>query len=276
LQFKYLTSDEIDAFRASEATDSDLKSIAQGLTQRLQQEDLQLTNYKHSGYKDFTEGPSADTPILLRQDAYKALTEPVVFTEEDGSTVQSEHTARFGEIEQRFYATTPAGRALYDECLARAEAERAKTPKLAQQDYAAYQREYAKCFAPFPKTLDELLKRKLVYACYKITAKGKAAGRNGEVPSDDLKNLERHGYLSVEGLRYEDFLPISAAGIFASNLGQYGTKSTATERPAYTKQTLEKIMGRSIVDTDSLYKELEAESLRKACEELGCREMVAV
>jgi uncharacterized glyoxalase superfamily metalloenzyme YdcJ len=268
LHFKHLTSEEIEGYEAGEATDADLQASAQALTRRLQHEDLQLKNYKHSGYKDFTEGPSADTPILLRQDAYKALTEPVTFTEADGSTAQTEHTARFGEIEQRFYATTPSGRALYDECLARAEAERAKAPKLVQQDYAAYQREYGKCFAPFPKTLTELLKQKLVYACYKVTAKGKAAGENGVVATDDINELAEQGYVCVEGLRYEDFLPISAAGIFASNLGQYGTKSTAAERPIYTKQTLEKIMGRTIVDTDALYQELEAESLRRIREEL--------
>jgi len=268
LHFKHLTCEEIEGYEAAEATDADLRATAQGLTRRLQQEDLHLNEYKHSGYKDFTEGPSADTPILLRQDAYKALTEPVTFTEANGSTVQTEHTARFGEIEQRFYATTPSGRALYDECLARAEAERAKAPKLVQQDYAAYQREYAKCFAPFPKTLTELLNQKLVYACYKVTAKGKAAGENGGVATDDINELAEQGYISVEGLRYEDFLPISAAGIFASNLGQYGTKSTAAERPIYTKQTLEKIMGRKIVDTDALYQELEAESLRRIREEL--------
>ena len=34
--------------------------------------------------------------------------------------------------------------------------------------------------------------------------------------------LAKQGYVRFEGLRYEDFLPVSAWGIFASNLGQYG------------------------------------------------------
>jgi uncharacterized glyoxalase superfamily metalloenzyme YdcJ len=89
------------------------------LTQRLQQPDLALQKLNHAGFKDFTEGPAADTPILLRQDSYKALTEPVQFHQPDGTVVPAANTARFGEIEQRFYATTPKGRALYDECLAR-------------------------------------------------------------------------------------------------------------------------------------------------------------
>ena len=73
LHFKHLTSEEIEGYEAGEATDPDLRATAQGLTRRLQQEDLQLKNYKHSGYKDFTEGPSADTPILLRQDAVQGI-----------------------------------------------------------------------------------------------------------------------------------------------------------------------------------------------------------
>jgi 2-oxoadipate dioxygenase/decarboxylase len=247
--------------------------LAEKLTARLQESDLKLSAYKHAGFKDFTEGPSRDTPVLLRQDAYKALTEAVAFQQPDGTTIKSEHTARFGEIEQRFYATTPAGRALYDKCLANAEAARAKTPDLPAKDYAAYQKQYAECFAPFPKTLTELLQKKLVYGCYRVTTKGLAAKTAGKISSDDIDDLINAGYVEVDGLRYEDFLPISAAGIFASNLGQYGTKSTASEKPLYSKETLEQIMGKPIIDTDALYRELETESLRAAREKLGLGEL---
>src|SRR6202453_1593321 len=137
--------------------------MAERLTRRLQEPDLDLSKLKHSGYKDFTEGPPENTPVLLRQDAYKALTEPVIFQQPDGSTVNAPHTARFGEIEERFYATTPAGRELYDKCLAAGESAREKNPGLIRQDYDAYLKGYAECFAPFPKTLPELLEQKLVY-----------------------------------------------------------------------------------------------------------------
>ena len=61
--------------------------------------------------KAVVEGPpSRNCPILLRQTSFKALSEDVVFA--DGSPGQ--HTARFGEIEQRGVALTPKGRALYD------------------------------------------------------------------------------------------------------------------------------------------------------------------
>ena len=52
-------------------------------------------------------------------------------------------------------------------------------------------------------------------------------GTTGNIMAGETKALAQFS----AGLRYEDFLPISAAGIFASNLGQYGTKSTAAAKP---------------------------------------------
>jgi len=273
LHFKHLSSHDIDGYGHGSLSAADLDNVAEELTCRLQQPDLQLSRFKHAGFKDFTEGPSADTPVLLRQDAYKALTEPVIFEQPDGSSVKAEHTARFGEIEERFYATTPAGRALYDKCLAAAEAARAETPDLPTKDYAAYESQYAACFAPFPKTLAELLEKKLVYGRYSVTPKGLAAKSKGAIPSDNLQELIELGYVEADGLRYEDFLPISAAGIFASNLGQYGTKSTASQKPVYSEETLARIMERPIVDCDALYRDLEAESIREIRSQLDLAEL---
>jgi uncharacterized glyoxalase superfamily metalloenzyme YdcJ len=269
LHFKHLSGQEIQGYRRGAVSDSAIAEFADKLMIRLQEPDLALSRFKHSGFKDFTEGPPAGTPVLLRQDAYKALTEPVVFQQPDGSTVNSEHTARFGEIEERFYATTPAGRALYDECLAAAEASRARNPDLTKKDHSAYQCEYAACFGAFPQTLSELLEQKLVYGSFSVTPKGKAAKTQGSITSTDIQELVRLGYAEAKGLRYEDFLPVSAAGIFASNLGQYGTKSTTTQKPVYTKETLERIMERPIIDSDDLYREMEAESISQVKGELG-------
>ena len=269
LHFKHLSNDEIDAY-AHRALPADLiPKLAEKLTSRLQQDDLQLSQLNHAGFKDFTEGPPEGVPILLRQDAYKALTEPVVFQQPDGSSVRAEHTARFGEIEQRFYATTPAGRKLYDECLAAAEAARARNPNLIKQDYAAYLKEYAACFSAFPKTLRELLEKKLVYGKFAPTAAGLAAKASGSVPQADLDELVRLGYVQADGLRYEDFLPVSAAGIFASNLGQYGTKSTAAEKPKYSREKLEEILGKKILEADEIYSAQEEESIRETLRQLG-------
>lgn len=266
LHFRYLTLENIAAFGAGDLSDDRIEKLAIDLADRLSEPDLDLKSLNHSGFKDFTEGPDVEIPVLLRQDSYKALTEPVTFHQPDGTTVPAKHTARFGEIEQRFYATTPKGRKLYDECLTKADAARDKNPGLAKSDHAAYLREYGAGFAQFPKTLDELLRQGLVYGRFSATAKG--IQNAGTLTTTDLFELIDNGYVQYEGLRYEDFLPFSAAGIFASNLGQYGTK-TAGEKPVYTQKTLEDIMGRKIVDPNVVYSALEAKSLLETYAALG-------
>ncbi len=270
LHFKQINLDTIEGFGDAEVSDAAIASSVKALADRLSKPALRLSDLPHAGFKDFTEGPAADTPVLLRQDAYKALTEPVVFTEPDGSEVNSKHTARFGEIEQRFYATTPAGRAIYDQCLAAFEEARAKDPSLAKRDEEAFQRLQMECFAQFPKTLDDLLARGLVYAVWSPTQEGIAA--RGTITTTDMQELVRLGFVRREGQRYEDFLPVSAAGIFASNLNQYGTSSTAAQRPEYSREQLEEIMGRRIVDTDAAYAGLDARSRLDTYEALGLHE----
>ncbi len=273
LHFKHLSFRDIQRFGQKDLSSEGVDGLIEKLGSTLERPDFALRNLKHAGFKDFTEGPAGDTPILLRQDAYKALTEPVVFRQDDGSTVESAHTARFGEIEQRFYATTPMGRKLYDECLAATDSLKEKNPAL-KNDYTAYQEAYAACFAPFPQTLPELLAQKLVYGQYIPSEAGIAAAKKGSIQTTDLCELAQRGLIHLQGLRYEDFLPISAAGIFASNLGQYGTKSTAAEKPAYQQEALEKIMGREIVDPNVTYEAVEARSILDLYSTLGLSDKV--
>ena len=267
LHFKHISRESLDAHRKLTPSPGAVDTLVNALTQRLRESDLELHKLNHSGFKDFTEGPSEDTPVLLRQDAYKALTEPVEFTNTDGSVVKTVHTARFGEIEQRFYATTPEGRDLYDKCLTVADAAREKDPSLPTRDFPAYEALYAEPFRAIPKALPELLQKGVVYGRYSPTPKGLAA--KGRIGTTDRFELVRLGYAQVEGLRYEDFLPISAAGIFASNLNQYGTKSTAATKPTYTKAMLEEVMGRKIIETDAAYQAMEDESLANTYAQLG-------
>ena len=270
LSFRHLVASEIAAFEVTRPDRTAIEAAVDTLAERLVQSDLDLTNLEHSGFKDSTEGPAWRTPLLLRQDAYRALTEPVSFTNPDGTRVDSTHTARFGEIEQRAYATTPEGRALYDRCLAAAEAARAVQPDLARTDPDAWEAMYAEHFAGFPKTLPELLCAGLVYAVYSPTEAGLAAA--GSIETTNIHELVRLGYADAEGLRYEDFLPVSAAGIFASNLNQYGVESTATTRPTYSRAMLEEILGRPIIDTDTVYRGHWAQSLLSTYDALGVLE----
>jgi uncharacterized glyoxalase superfamily metalloenzyme YdcJ len=267
LHFKNLRREEVDAFGETKVAPNAAQILAEKLTKRLQQPDLDLSKLKHSGFKDFTEGPPAGVPLLLRQDSYKALTEPVTFIEADGTKVETVHTARFGEIEERFYAATPKGRKLYDECLAAADVMKEKNPGVIKKDFDTYQKKFADCFGAFPTTVPGLLEQKLVFARFFATEKGLAS--NGKINANDIWELVKLGYADYDGLRYEDFLPFSAAGIFASNLGQYGTKSTAAERPTYTQESLERIMGKPIVEATKLYAEMESDSIEEVFAQLG-------
>lgn len=272
LHFKHMSPEAIGAFGKGQITSAAIDAAVEALAERLSRSDLQLSVLRHAGFKDSTEGPSQDTPVLLRQDAYKALTEPVRFTNPDGTTIDTVHTARFGEIEERFYATTKAGRDLYDQCLTRADAQRDRLVALAKTDEAAAAAEYATYFTPFPKTLAGLIEEGLVYAEYSPTPAGAVAAGSGAVigpRSCDLAERVRLGHARVQGLRHEDFLPVSAAGIFASNLSQYGTKTTAAKKPVYTQRRLEEIMGRSIVDADAAYAAMEAASKLRTYAALG-------
>jgi len=274
LLFKHLSREEIEGFTLGNPAPESVTHLVDALAQRLEQDDLQLSTLNHSGFKDFTEGPSEDTPVLLRQDAYKALTEPVRFYESDGSVIAAVHTARFGEVEQRFYATTVKGRDLYDRCLEEAEAVKDQDPGLVRRDYAAFEAAYATPFAPFPKTLRGLLEQHLVYARYTVTPQGLAAAAASDVHTTDVNELVRLGFVQYEGLRYEDFLPVSAAGIVASNLNQYGTKARSAHKTAYTKAMLEEVMGRKIIEADAVYHGLHADSLWQVYEQLGILDRV--
>jgi uncharacterized glyoxalase superfamily metalloenzyme YdcJ len=280
LHFRHLTSGEIDGFGDVDAAavTPEIGGFVDALANRLSHAECQLHGLPHSGFKDHTEGPAVGVSVLLRQDAYKALTEPVTFVNPDGSSLDTVHTARFGEIEQRFYATTPIGRAMYDECLNVLEAKKAEDPDLATRDVDGYRALQAGIFAPFPNTLDELLDRGLVFGRFAPTDAGIAAAGTIDVASVtgsegrlDVHALRRQGLVRAEGLRYEDFLPVSAAGIFASNLDQYGTKGVA-DRAEFPQERLEEVLGRPIVDTTAMYRAIEAKSLLETFSALGLTE----
>lgn len=273
LHFRHLTVEDIKAYGEGDISETDVAKWADQLADRLSQPDLDLKQLNHSGFKDFTEGPDVDTPVLLRQDSYKALTEPVTFFQADGNTIDAKHTARFGEIEQRFYATTPNGRELYDNCLASANAARDENPTLPQTNYDEYLRQYGGAFNEFPETLPDLLKQGLVFGRYHATDAGRKQGGSASLTTTDIQQLIHDGYVAYEGLRYEDFLPFSAAGIFASNLGQYGTKTEA-EHEAYTSETLEGIMQRRIIDPNVVYRAVEAQSILQTYEDLNLTDKI--
>jgi len=165
--------------------------------------------------KAIVEGPPTRAcPILLRQTSFKALEEPVSFRNADGVWETGSHTARFGEIEQRGIALTPKGRALYDRLLD--QSRKIVRPAADGSNAREYEAALAQSFAEFPDDWAAIRAEELGYFAFSLTTKGNAASVTGNL---SLETLIAEGLIQFDPIVYEDFLPVSAAGIFQSNLG---------------------------------------------------------
>lgn len=198
------------------------------------------------GAKAVIEGPPRRAvPILLRQTSFKALEEKIRF-HADASDANGTHTARFGEIEQRGLALTRKGRALYDTLLHEARGGGSRDPD--------YQLRLERAFQQFPDDLNEIRREGLGYFRYHLA-------KNSTLHSDqpfDLEALIKTGAVETTPILYEDFLPVSAAGIFQSNLG-------GTEQKVYSvtheQAAFEDALGAAVADPFSLYESIEQESI---------------
>lgn len=199
--------------------------------------------------KAVVEGPPRrDCPILLRQTSFKALSEAVSF---DG--VEGSHTARFGEIEARGQALTPKGRALYDQLLT---ATRAKCLPAADGSNAAeYMSTLSATFSDFPDDLTEIRAAGLGYFEWSLTDKGAAAA--GQLTETDADSLLAAGYLRIDPIIYEDFLPVSAAGIFQSNLGDESAQEFAASP---NQQRFEADLDQPVLNEFDHYQQIEDQS----------------
>ena len=74
----------------------------------------------------------------------------------------------------------------------------------------------------------------------------------------DLDALLTAGDISIEPIVYEDFLPVSAAGIFQSNLGEGGTKEYDGTS---NRDLFERDLGASVQDELELYATTERQSI---------------
>ncbi len=196
--------------------------------------------------KNIIEGPPRrNVPILLRQTSFKALEETVSF---QGASEEGTHTARFGEIEQRGIALTPKGMALYDRLLNQARASIGEE--------VDYDKVLSQVFSEFPDDLDEIRTKKLAYFKYRV-AREDATGLS---MNTDVEDLIKIGVIEVTPVLYEDFLPVSAAGIFQSNLG-------GTEQKAYAsnaaKAEFERALGASVLESCELYTDIQEKSLNE-------------
>ncbi|WP_449467970.1 2-oxoadipate dioxygenase/decarboxylase HglS [Stenotrophomonas humi] len=201
--------------------------------------------------KAVIEGPPRrECPILLRQTSFKALEEMVHFPSNDDNEAGT-HTARFGEIEQRGLALTPKGRALYDTLLAQARESGG-----AGSTGGDYVQRLQAAFAGFPDDHATLRREGLGYYRYALTDAGRAlSAAERDLPADVL--IER-GLATADPIVYEDFLPVSAAGIFQSNLGGGEQRAYAARA---NRDAFEQALGAAVSDEFDIYARLQAESL---------------
>lgn len=195
--------------------------------------------------KMLIEGPpQRRVPILLRQTSFKALEEAVHFNDGKPGT----HTARFGEIEQRGAALTPKGRALYDRLLAEAGTG---------QDNQQHQQHLSEIFRDFPDDEQQLREQGLAWFRYRLTEKGLA---HPPRPGESVEQLLAEVRLLAEPITYEDFLPVSAAGIFQSNLGNTGQPRSAGNA---RRADFEAALGAPVLDEMALYAAIQQRSLAR-------------
>lgn len=206
--------------------------------------------------KDAIEGPpKRKCPILLRQTSFLALEEPIRFQGAAGA--DGTHTARFGEIEQRGCALTPLGRALYDDLL--------KAALEAGRDAGSKASALARAFEAFPDDARALQREGLAYFRYSVDRRGRGRSRPISA-SASVDELLDQGVVRAEPLVYEDFLPVSAAGIFRSNLGSEGAAHYAA---GGNREAFEAALGTSVMNEFALYEAAQAASLEECMRELA-------
>jgi len=236
--------------------------------------------------KAIIEGPPRRRcPILLRQTSFKALEEAVIFKNPKGGYETGHHTARFGEIEQRGVALTPKGRALYDQLLSQARRQLAVTPNT--DNASEYYQILESAFAAFPDDYQTLHNEGLAYFYYQAVDSDTdnaptldsidVENVNDSLSKQVVTDLLEQGMIRLEPIVYEDFLPVSAAGIFQSNLHDDSTNDNendnekdehrskqSKDKGHANKEAFENALGAQVYDELELYQTLQAQSL-KAC-----------
>ncbi len=129
---------------------------------------------------------------------------------------------RFGEVEARGIALTPQGRDLYEKMVAEVDARLRAAGKSATRQVVAAQVWQER----LPGTERELGRQDLAYFAYRMadpsTPLTDPRAREA-IERRDLQALIDAGVVLTDPIVYEDFLPRSAAGIFASNLTSNGS-----------------------------------------------------
>jgi uncharacterized glyoxalase superfamily metalloenzyme YdcJ len=198
---------------------------------------------------DEIQGPPRwDGPdLLLRQTSFRALAEPRAMRDRDGTVTAGKLRVRFGEVEARGIAVTPAGRDLVDPLPA---------------DAAAWS-------AAVPATERELARAGLAWFTATPDPDAPDQSRAGARPRGDRDALVDEGWVRLEPVVYEDFLPRSAAGIFRSNLSEDGTADSSAAGVERDVEWLSGALGRAVHDPMALYASQVEASWERTLADLG-------
>ncbi len=223
------------------------------------QENIHTTGAKA---KAVIEGPpKRECPILLRQTAFLAIKEQVSFVTTGEQQVNLTHAARFGEIEQRGCALTEKGRDLYDQLLTQTRS--LTRPLNDGSNLAQYKAEIEQVFSVFPDNYKQMHDQQLAYFSYSLTG---VALPQALKDSTDIDQLVDAGVVRFDPITYEDFLPVSAAGIFQSNLGEQGEEDFS-QNP--NQAEFERDLGMQVADQFSLYQAMQTQSIEQCFAELA-------
>ncbi|KAG6365799.1 hypothetical protein INS49_007410 [Diaporthe citri] len=215
--------------------------------------------------KDRVEGPpERDSNVLLRQTSFLAVDEGIVFDQAADKGMRGSHSARFGEIEQRGAALTRKGRKQYDEAIS--EATRSRL--LVDGKEPAFKALFDKAL---PDDWETLRSAGLIWVEYSLTEKGEKQGKSSGVKT--LQDAVVKGLVGWQAIQYEDFLPLSAAGIFQSNLhhdSEVRLQVSPQNALSESKRQLREVLGdEGMMDEMKLYEEQQATSIAICCEALG-------
>ena len=171
-----------------------------------------------------------------------------------------QHKARFGEIESRGVALTMAGEEAYNAYGIESETD----PEIKKAKIESFKSEY-------PRSHRQLHDKGWAYYTYQLTISKEATGAYKSVQGLEFSNLLDLGYISLQPQTYDDFLPFSAAAIFAANLttGTEGISNGRENAPAENKLALEAAMGTTIRSRHDLHRRDQERSLQRIYRELG-------
>ena len=213
------------------------------------------------------EGPD----VLLRQTSFRALAEPRQFREPDGRVVLGDLRVRFGEVEARGIALTTAGRDLFEDLVTEVDRRLQHTTDGSRQEVAR-----AVWSERMPTSERDLCLQNLAFFTYAPAGRDSRNALTAEqreeasaaVREADAAELVTLGLLTPEPIVYEDFLPRSAAGIFASNLSSNGEHNADQGGSSRDLAWMSEILEHEVAVPEQLYERESATSLHEAIEKL--------